>query len=77
VSAVAVPGGDMKLQDWVAFYWDGSFGIGSRPNIWHETLAPVGDRGMFYGKQGRVHARISRNFAEEFGHFLSIPLSLP
>ena len=77
VAALALPGDDMKLEDWVAFYCDGSFGICIRPNIWHETIVPVGDKGMFYDKQGRVHARISCNFAEEFGHFLSIPLVLP
>lgn len=77
VAALALPGDDIKLEDWVAFYCDGSFGICIHPNIWHETIVPVQDEGEFFDKQGRVHGRISCNFPEEFGHFLSIPLKLP
>ncbi|NQV98315.1 MAG: ureidoglycolate lyase [Rhodospirillales bacterium] len=77
VTALAPPGDDLKLEDWVAFYCDGSFGICIHPNIWHEAIAPLADEGSFYDKQGKVHGRISCNFADEFGHFLAVPLTLP
>jgi len=77
VAALALPGDDVKLEDWVAFYCDGSFGICIHPNIWHEAIAPLADEGSFYDKQGRVHGRISCDFASEFGHFLSVPLRKP
>ncbi len=75
VIPLALPGDDLKLSHWVAFYCDGSFGVCIKPNIWHETIAPVGDSGHFYDKQGRVHGRISCDFPREFGHFLSVPLT--
>ena len=77
VAALALPGDDLKLEDWVAFYCDGSFGICIHPNIWHEAVAPVKGEADFYDKQGRVHGRVSCDFPREFGHYLSIPLSLP
>lgn len=77
VTALALPGDDIKLEDWVAFYCDGSFGVCIDPGIWHEAVMPVDDEGDFYDKQGRVHGRISCDFTKEFGCFLSIPLHLP
>lgn len=77
VAALALPGDDVKLDDWVAFYCDGSFGICIHPNVWHEAVAPLSGTGSFYDKQGRVHGRISCDFAKEFGHFLSVPLRKP
>jgi len=36
VVPVALPGDDVKPEDFVAFRSDGSFGIYIHPNIWHE-----------------------------------------
>ena len=35
------------------------------------------DRASFHDEQGKVHARISCNFATEFGVFLEVPLAAP
>ncbi len=77
VAALALPGDNVQLEDWVAFYCDGSFGICIHPNVWHEAIAPINEAADFYDKQGRVHGRVSCDFTKEFGHFLSIPLRLP
>jgi len=76
VAALAKTGDDMKPEDWVAFYCDGSFGICIHAGIWHEAIAPLAPLARFYDKQGAVHARISADFAKEFGVLLSIPLTL-
>ena len=48
--------------------------ISIHPNTWHEAVFPVGERAQFYDEQGKVHARISCNTAEEFGVFLNVAL---
>lgn len=77
VVALALPGDDVKPEDFVAFYCDGSFGVCIDPNIWHEAIAPLAENSRFYDQQGKVHARVSCDFAREFGVFLSIPLRQP
>ncbi len=42
------------------------------PNIWREAVVPLALGATLYDKQGNVHVRVSCNFAEEFGIFLSI-----
>ena len=74
VTAVARAGDDMRPEDWVAFYCDGSFGICLHAGIWHEAIVPLSPLARFYDKQGAVHARISAHFPKEFGVLLSIPL---
>ncbi len=74
VAALANTGDDMKPEDWVAFYCDGSFGICLNAGIWHEAIAPLSALSRFYDKQGAVHARVSADFPKEFGVLLSIPL---
>ena len=37
----AKPGDDLKPEDFVAFWSDGSFGIYIHPGIWHEGVFPV------------------------------------
>lgn len=76
VAALAKTDDNMKPEDWVAFYCDGSFGICIHPSIWHEAIMPLSDSARFYDKQGKVHARISCDFAREFGTLLSVPLNL-
>jgi len=77
IAAFANTGDDMKPEDWVAFYCDGSFGICIHPGVWHEAITPLASMGRFYDKQGAVHARVSADFPAEFGTLLSIPLTLP
>lgn len=74
---LALPGDDVQPEDFVSFYCDGTKGLYIHPNIWHEGVFPIGDKGRFYDRQGKVHARVSVNFAEEFGMLLKVPLQIP
>ncbi|MCF8468509.1 MAG: ureidoglycolate lyase [Sneathiella sp.] len=74
---LALPGDDVQPEDFVAFYCDGTKGLYIHPNIWHEGVFPIGGTGRFFDRQGRVHARVSVNFAVEFGMLLRVPLKAP
>lgn len=74
VTALALPGDDVTPQSFTTFYFDGSQGLCIKPGVWHEGIFPLAPRARFYDEQGRIHARVSCNFAEEFGVFLSLPL---
>ncbi|MEM7345338.1 MAG: ureidoglycolate lyase [Chloroflexota bacterium] len=74
VAPLALPGDDVTPDKFVAFYVEGGKGLYIHPNVWHEGVFPLTERASFYDEQGKVHARISCNIAQEFGVFLSIPL---
>ena len=74
VVPVALPGDDLKPENVVAFWCDGSRGLYIHPGIWHEGIFPVGDRQRFLDRQGRVHARVSADIGQEFGVYLAVPL---
>lgn len=74
VVPLALPGDDLKPDDVVAFWCDGSKGLYIHPSIWHEGIFPVHDRQRFFDRQGRVHARVSADIGTEFGCYLSVPL---
>ena len=74
VVPVAKPGDDLKPEDFVAFWSDGSFGIYIHPDIWHEGVFPVETTGRFFDKQGKVHARVSCDLANELGVLLAVGL---
>ncbi|MBU0913125.1 MAG: ureidoglycolate lyase [Gammaproteobacteria bacterium] len=74
IALLALPGDDVRPQDFVAFYCDGSFGIQIFPNIWHQPVFPLTAEASFIGKQGKVHACIACDFIREFGCYLSVPL---
>lgn len=76
VVPLALPGDDLKPQDVVAFWCDGSQGLYIHPSIWHEGIFPVQDRQRFFDRQGKVHARVSADIGTEFGCYLSVPLQL-
>ena len=59
------------------FYCDGSFGIYFHPGVWHTPALPLAPAAEFDDRQGRVHARVSCHFPEEFGAYLSVPLRAP
>ena len=75
VVPVALPGDNIAPQDVVALYCDGSRGLYIHPGIWHDGVFPVAGEQSFRDRQGRVHARVSCNFAREFGVFLNVPLA--
>ncbi|KAH8690455.1 RmlC-like cupin domain-containing protein [Talaromyces proteolyticus] len=71
---LALPGDDVTPEKFVAFRCDGGKGLYIHPNIWHGAVVPIDDHSRFLDRQGRVHARVSVNFAKEFGGYISIPL---
>ena len=76
VVPAALPGDDLTPDKVVAFWCDGTQGLYIHPNIWHEGIFPVADRQRFRDRQGAVHARVSCDLGEEFGVYLSVPLTL-
>ncbi len=75
VALLAKPGDDVTLEDFVAFYCDGSFGLHIDPGVWHQPVFPIDDRASFDNKQGRVHCCIAVDFVTEFGCYLEVPLA--
>ena len=74
VALLARPGDDVKPEDFVAFYCDGSRGIHVDPNVWHQPVFPLGERAVFDDRQGKVHACVSVDFVTEFGCYVAVPL---
>lgn len=74
IAPLAPPGDDVRPESFVAFYCDGSKGLYIHPGVWHEAIIPLADRANFLDRQGRVHARISCRFDQEFGLYLAVPL---
>ena len=70
ISPLALPGDDIKLKDFKAFYFDGSKGLYIHPNIWHEGVFPIEEKSSFMGRQGKVHARISIDLKKEFNNYI-------
>lgn len=77
VTALAPPGDDVTPADFVTFYVDGGRGLYIPPNVWHEAVFPLVTPSRFHDEQGRVHARVSVNFATEFGVFVAMPMRAP
>jgi hypothetical protein len=77
VTALALPGDDVTPADFVTFHVDGGRGLYLHPNVWHEAVFPLATPSRFHDEQGRVHARVSVNFAREFGVFLAMPMREP
>lgn len=74
VVPAALPGDDLRPESFVGFWSDGSVGIYIHPGIWHEGVFPVTATGRFFDKQGKVHARVSCDLAQELGVLLAVPL---
>ena len=74
VVPLALPGDDLRLDQIISFWCDGSRGLYIHPGIWHEGVFPATRAQSFSDRQGRVHARVSCNVAQEFGVFLNVPL---
>ena len=77
--ALAPPGDDVTPERFVTFWCDGSRGLYIHPNVWHGPFVPLDDHAQFLDRQGRVHARVSVDFAKEFGCYLgtSLPRQTP
>jgi hypothetical protein len=67
---LALPGDDVRPEHFVCFRFDGSQGLYIHPNIWHEGVFGLSGTQRFFDRQGAVHARVSVDFAREFGCLL-------
>lgn len=67
---LALPGDDVTPERFVCFRCDGRRGLYIHPDIWHEGVFGLAGRQRFFDKQGAVHARVSVDFAREFGCLL-------
>lgn len=75
VVPLALPGDDVKPEDFVCFWFDGSCGLYIHPNIWHEGVFATEGKQRFFDKQGAVHARVSVDFPREFECLLEARLT--
>jgi hypothetical protein len=71
---LALPGDDITPEKFVCFRFAGDEGLYIHPNIWHEGVFALGGTQRFFDKQGAVHARVSVDFAREFGCLLEAPI---
>jgi len=71
---LARPGDDVVPERFVCFRFDGTKGLYIHPNIWHEGVFALSGTQRFFDRQGAVHARISVDFAREFGCLLEAAL---
>jgi Ureidoglycolate lyase len=67
---LALPGDDVTPERFVCFRFDGRQGLYIHPNIWHEGVFALSGTQRFFDRQGAVHARVSVDFAREFGCLL-------
>lgn len=74
---LALPGDDVRPENFVCFRFDGRHGLYIHPNIWHEGVFTLAGTQRFHDEQGAVHARVSVDFPREFGCLLEAPLSPP
>lgn len=77
VALLARPGDDVKAEDFIAFWFDGTRGLHVDPGVWHQPIFPVLERATFDNRQGRVHACVSINFVGELRAFIEVPLLAP
>jgi len=74
VVPLALPGDDVRPEHFVCFRLDGRQGLYIHPNIWHEGVFGLRGTRRFLDRQGAVHARVSIDFAREFGCLLEASL---
>ena len=74
VVPLALPGDNVEPADFVCFRFDGSSGLYIHPDVWHEGVFTLSGVHRFFDKQGAVHARVSVDFAREFGCLLEAPI---
>jgi len=71
---LASPGDDVTPERFRCFRFDGTQGLYIHPNIWHEGVFSLRGTQRFFDKQCAIHARVSVDFAREFGCLLEAPI---
>lgn len=66
VVPLALPGDDIKPEDFICFRFEGNQGLYIHPCVWHEGVYALSAKQRFLDRQGAVHARISVDFPREF-----------
>ena len=74
---LAPPGDDVRPENFICFRFDGRQGLYIHPNVWHEGVFGLSGVRRFFDKQGAVHARVSVDFAREFGCLLEALIENP
>jgi hypothetical protein len=74
---LALPGDDVRPEHFVCFRFDGTRGLYIHPNVWHEGVFALRGTQRFFDRQGAVHARVSVDFAREFGCLIEAPIAPP
>jgi len=74
---LALPGDDVSPERFLCFRFSGEQGLYIHPNIWHEGVFTLSGTQRFFDRQGAVHARVSVEFAREFGCLLEAPVINP
>jgi hypothetical protein len=72
---LALPGDDVTPEKFVCFRVEGRRGLYIHPNVWHEGVFARRGTQRFFDRQGAVHARVSIDFAREFGCLLEADLA--
>jgi hypothetical protein len=72
---LALAGDDVTPDRFVCFRFDGRQGLYIHPNIWHEGVFTLHGTQRFFDRQGAVHARVSVDFAREFGCLLEAQIN--
>jgi hypothetical protein len=72
---LALPGDDIAPEKFVCFRFNGQQGLYIHPNVWHEGVFTFEGTQRFFDQQGAVHARVSVDFAREFGCLLEAPIA--
>jgi ureidoglycolate lyase len=71
---LALPGDDVTPHRFICFHCDGRQGLYIHPNIWHDGIMTLEGSQRFFDRQGAVHARVSVDFAREFGCLVEAPI---
>ncbi len=75
---VAPPKEDVKPEDFLALYSDGSCGISIHPGVWHTAPISLSEKEVVYQrKQGSIYATIDCFLLKEHNTWLKIPLRQP
>ena len=71
-------GDTVSPADFTAFYVEAGTGLYIHPGVWHNAVyvTPEHSPAEIFGRQGKVHARISVRWPEEFNTILRVPLLL-
>ncbi len=75
---VAPPKDNVKPEDFVALYCDGSCGISIHPGVWHTAPLSLSNQEVVYQrKQGSIYATVDCFLLKEHNTWLKIPLRQP